>query len=255
MAATYDPPFHSSRQDQRNYRTGDPQFSNATIGDLDSSTPGTRFVYFRVYDGLTEHKWGISAPLFDRIVISKELPALVNMITIQNNLVTCAVPILLQDATNCTASRTGSSITYGGIWADQNIWCGGEMRATAFTLTSGTTLLTEKVGTVTTGDATPTTIVSYTTASNYAYTITVMVAYSLVGGSTGSFTFEYKCKNVAGVVTNSTSQMVSSAIDAALAGTNCATAISGVDTTIAGVGLAATSIKWNAHMRILAAPF
>lgn len=102
---------------------------------------------------------------------------------------------------------------------------------------------------VQTADATVTTVTTVPTISGSSQIIDYAVTY-ISGANTGALTQIAKVKNVAGTVTI-LSMQTSAAVDAALAGTAAALVISGSNVLLRVTGLAATTIKWTAGMKIV----
>lgn len=256
MAATYDPPFHSSRQNQSNYFHGRPHFSSVNVGDADSVTPGLGYQTFVVYDGVTLNtstlailNGGVGNPAF---TLSMETPALRELLRALFTEIDFKVPGEFQDPTDCTADGVGSLRSLGGAYIFGNIRSKANIRGASFTIDNASVLCDDVVGSVTTPANAQTPIVSYTTAVNTTYTIMATVAFSRVAdGSTGSYKFMFKSKNVAGVVTNSAPIASTSVVDAPLAGTNVAIGLAGAVISIDGIGLIGSSIHWGARMRIV----
>lgn len=232
---------------------GIPHFSYSTIGDGNASTPGGGYIRFNKYSGATLYQWSLdSAPTYLRV--SSTAPTNIPLFNFYTDHNESVVRFVAPSTEDCTGPNTGAVQTSGGIWAAKNIRTAQGLYAASLTLTNGIALRFEGVGTITTATAAVTNIISYITATNTAYIGSVMITCSRAGGSTASFTYEFKSKNVGGGITNGSLQLVSSAIDTALAGINSGCSASGATLNITVTGLAGVSIKWGACLRLIAVP-
>lgn len=255
MAAAFEPPFNSSRQDQANWRGGYPTFGGEFIGDSSATEPGFAAAVWVKYDGLIENSWTINAGDPHSLSVSKALPASILMLKFLEDRYEVHVPQSIIVDEECSAPNTGSIRSAGGAWFAKNIRTAQNVQAASFTLAGSDALCYDQTGSVNTPSDVPTPILAFATVTNYAYIIKVLVTYSKASdGSTASYSFEYKCKNVAGVATNSATALSSSIIDAGLAGTSVGIGLSGTSTVIVGTGLLATAIKWAARMQVVAIP-
>jgi hypothetical protein len=115
----------------------------------------------------------------------------------------------------------------------------------------------EKAATLTTSDATPTTIHTISTSSGFTYYIQVYASAtdSTGGANSGSYKYSVKGKNLAGVVSLTSVFDSVTALDGTLSTTGLDFAISGTDIIIRATGLAATTIKWFAAAKIIQQSF
>ena len=103
-----------------------------------------------------------------------------------------------------------------------------------------------------TTNATPTALFTFATVSNCSYAVDVFVGLcSLATGSTGHFKFSFKVKNVANVLTVSTSLQKASALDSAIVTADVDQVSSGLNFVINVIGVAATTIKWIGTYNLL----
>jgi hypothetical protein len=256
MAAVFDPPFHSSRQDQANYRMGDPHFSYASIGDGDAATPGARRMAYIGYVAGVPYIWSVQILPPNEFVITMDTPVPITLFSLNPSIGGSIFPsMLFQDGTETNADFVGSIVTNGGVFIGKNIRTPQDVQSRSQTLAYNTCLCTDKVDRITTPGNAPTPALAYTTANNTAYHIEVIVTASKAAdGSTAAFYFHYMCKNIAGVVANSAAMLTSSAIDAGLAGISVGTGLVGTATAAVVTGLAATPIQWGVRMKTTSVP-
>lgn len=110
---------------------------------------------------------------------------------------------------------------------------------------------------ITTTNNTPTTLVTVATATNNTYyiRITASVADSTGGVNSGTYKYSAKVKNLAGVLTISSTYDVVTALDGTLSTTSIAFNSSGTSVLVQAVGLAATTLKWFAVAKIITQAF
>lgn len=126
--------------------------------------------------------------------------------------------------------------------------------ATKFHVSDGSAeYLMKGTGAVATTDATPTTILSFTTASNFSYQVEVMCTARRTGGSAGTAgdSAGYKLfgtfKNVAGTLTQvGTTTAAHTAEDQA--GMDCTLGTSGTAIVVTGTGTVNNNFNWEAIM-------
>lgn len=104
--------------------------------------------------------------------------------------------------------------------------------------------------TVTTTDATVTTLTTYTTASDTAYTIQATVtAVQDTGATVASYVMYGTFRNDSGTLTQRGVTTYSHTVEDT-AGWDCVYDTSGTDVRVRVTGAAATNIRWQAHLRI-----
>ncbi len=236
---------------------GNPTFQYATLADTDP--PGSAYgrrLLFRS-NTVPNTGWDISANVIGLLQIQNVAgiwPGS-SVIDIDPTYVSIGPYVIVQSNQECSAPGTGAIRTFGGIWAAKNIRSGGNVRGASFTMASSSAECYDQAGSVTTFNNVATSILGFATAINYAYAIKVLVTYSKASdGSTGLYSFEYKCKNIGGVVTNSSPILTASAIDAGLAGTSVGIGLAGATTVVVATGLPVTTIQWGAKVQVVAIP-
>ncbi len=153
------------------------------------------------------------------------------------------VPITTSGGSNLVLNPSGSSIDFSGKTL---INIGGiSSNPNRYEVIAPTTVITT--------NATPTTILTIPTVTGSAYTISVDVAAADVSDSISSaaYTINTKGKNLAGVASVIAPYTIyTPALDAALASSGVSFSASGSDIIVVAVGVAATTIKWQAAATI-----
>ncbi len=109
---------------------------------------------------------------------------------------------------------------------------------------------------VTTPDATPTSIASFTTDTDCVYTIRADISgISLVDStSAASISLFASGKNIGGTVTVAASALTTTIVDPALTGVGAGLTVSGTDIQLSVVGLAGITIRWSGGGQVARVP-
>ncbi len=113
-------------------------------------------------------------------------------------------------------------------------------------------LVTTTSASLSTANATPTTLYTLATTTGTSYIVRVMLTLSDTTGATnaGSFTFFYRVKNIGGTVTNSAILSQSKSTDGGLSATAVTLTTATTNSLLQVTGIAATTIKWAARVEI-----
>jgi len=251
MAAAFSPPFFSPRQNQPLDVASTPHFGAATLGDVSEEEPLSGILAFTKYDRAVTYTWAIT-PSTEKLTVGATLPVPYDALDIGAT-VEAKVPLHVSDSTECSGPDTGSGQFLGGVWAAKNIHTAQAVQAAETVVTNGTAQLRMICGSVTTPSNVPSTIVAYAPTEDTSNHIRVAASFT-TALSSGTYSYEYKCSNVGGVITNSAPQLITSAIDHAIITAYVGPAVSD-DTTVAQAhGLEGVEIKWGASMQILTTP-
>jgi len=144
-----------------------------------------------------------------------------------------------QTITNKTITGSTGTFTSAGI----------DNLTGILTLNSNTTLRTN--GSITTTDATPSTLYTIPTTTDTILFLTVKTIGVKADGDSGIYTLSSRAKNLSGVVTLGTPFNQWDDIESGLTNTSIGVSVSGTDILVRVTGLAATTIKWRGTAEVI----
>lgn len=127
------------------------------------------------------------------------------------------------------------------------------LRLTPATIAGGTVTMVS--GNVQSTNATPTTVITFATASDTNYTFTVSASWGRATGLTGSQTYMFKVKNVGGTLTVSSITDNAQIRDTGMGATTTSPTSSGTNVLIQVTGIAAVNINWTVYTIVSAQTF